>query len=464
MTIKRNVVVIGAGDAGKLLLKELKIPRYQNYNIVGFIDDDKKKIGTNINNVKVIDSIQKIQEVSLKYKVDLFIIAMPSVSGQDIQRIVDKIRITGKDFMIVPPLFQNLEINQITYPRKIDINDLLRRPIQNVLNEDSISKLQNSIILITGVAGSIGSELCVQLASCSPKKIIGLDIAETPLFNITNKIHNDFPKIKYIPILGNIQNRSKIKEVIHKYKPEIIYHCAAFKHVGLMESYPRECIDNNIIGSLNIIKEAILSKVHKFVFVSTDKAVNPVSVMGASKRIIEKYILAYESNITKFMIVRFGNVLESNGSAIKIFKDQIQKGGPITITDMEMERYFMTLIEASQLVIQASILGKGGELFILDMGEAYKIIDIINRLIELHDFNKETIPIKIIGRRKGEKLSEELFHPFEKLKTTEHSRILIGKSNLRIENDQYISKVEKFTKGHRDLSLEETVKRLFILC
>ncbi|MGC9780277.1 MAG: polysaccharide biosynthesis protein [Candidatus Heimdallarchaeota archaeon] len=464
MVTKINVAIIGAGIAGEYLVKELKHPRYQKYNIIGFIDDDKKKIGTKVKEVQVLDSTYKIPNLVNEYNIDLFIIAMPSVSGQVIQRIVDKIKTTSKDFMIVPPIFQNLQINQIAYPRKVDINDLLRRPIQNVLTEESMKKLQNSTIMITGVAGSIGSEICVQLASCQPKCIIGIDFAETPLFTITNKIHNEYPNIEFIPILGNIQNRDKIKSIMKKYNPKILYHCAAFKHVGLMETNPHECINNNIMGSLNVIKEAIANKISRFVFVSTDKAVNAKGIMGASKRIIEKYILTLSSNRTKFMIVRFGNVLESNGSAIKILKEQIQKGGPVTITDLRMERYFMTITEASQLVIQASILGKGRELFVLDMGKPYKIIDIIHRLIELYGFDVNTIPIKVIGKRNGEKLSEELFHTFENPIHSDHKRILICNSNNMKDLRYFKNEVESLAMNHESLTNKEIVDKMFVLC
>jgi len=463
MVAKTNIAIIGAGIAGEYLVKELKHPRYQKYNIIGFIDDDPNKIGTTIKGIEVLDSTYKISQLIKKYEIDLFIIAMPSVSGQTIQRIVDSIKTTSKDFMIVPPIFQNLRINQIAYPRNVDINDLLRRPIENVLTEESMKHLKNSTILITGVAGSIGSEICLQLASCSPRSIIGIDFAETPLFEITNKINEEFPKIKFIPILANIQDKNKIKMIFKKFQPQIIYHCAAFKHVGLMESYPNECVNNNILGSINVIKESIENHVSRFVFVSTDKAVNPTCVMGLSKRIIEKYLLTLESNSTKFMIVRFGNVLESNGSAVKIFKDQILKGGPVTITDLNMERYFMTITEAAQLVIQASILGEGGELFVLDMGDPYKIIDIVHRLIELLGFDINSIPIKIIGKRKGEKISEELFHNFENLIHSNHRRIFICNSNMNKNLSSFKDNVEDFALNHEKLNNQEVVDMMFAL-
>ncbi|NHJ40555.1 MAG: polysaccharide biosynthesis protein, partial [Asgard group archaeon] len=388
---------------------------------------------------------------------------IPSASGKVIERIVNIIKQTSANFMIVPPIFQNLKINQISYPREVEITDLLRRPIENVLTTESMRQLNDSTILITGVAGSIGSELCIQIASCTPKRIIGLDCAETPLFNIKNEINNRFPKINFISTLANIRDKHKIKQIIEKYKPQIIYHCAAYKHVGLMESFPQECVSNNLQGSLNIINEAIANKIDRFVFVSTDKAVNPLGVMGSSKRIVEKYILSLQKNHTKFMIVRFGNVLESNGSAIEIFKQQIQKGGPVTITDKKMDRYFMTITEAAQLVIQASILGEGGELFVLDMGQPYKIIDIIHRLIELHGLSINSIPIKVIGKRPGEKISEELFYEHEKPNPTKHDRILSCSTSINDDINKFRKEVEMLVENHLKMNEEEIREKLLEL-
>ncbi|NHJ84788.1 MAG: polysaccharide biosynthesis protein [Asgard group archaeon] len=463
MATETNVAIIGAGIAGELLLKELKTPRYGNYNVVGFIDDDVNKIGKKIKGILVLGSTNEILEIASQKNIQLFIIAIPSAKGEVIQRIVNVVRKTKVNFMIVPPIFQNLKINQISFPREVEINDLLRRPIENVLTEESMKKLKDSVVVITGVAGSIGSELCIQIASCFPKKIIGIDCAETPLFEIKNEIRSRFPNIDFTPILANIQDIEKIKSTLSFYKPQILYHCAAFKHVGMMELFPRECVANNIKGSLNIINTAIENHVDRFVFVSTDKAVNPTSIMGSSKRIIEKYLLSLPKNHTKFMIVRFGNVLESNGSAITIFNEQIKRGGPVTITDMKMDRYFMTITEAAQLVVQASILGEGGELFVLDMGEPYKIIDIINHLIELHGMDIKTMPIKIIGKQPGEKLSEELFYDFEEPEPTKHLRILSCKTTILEDKVSFKEKVEDFVNAFNKLEDNEIKRTLFNL-
>jgi len=463
MTEKINTAIIGAGIAGRLLLKELKNPRYNKYKVVGFIDDNESLIGTTVQNVKVLDSTSHLVQIIEDYSVGLFIIAIPSASGVTIQKIVEKIQKTNIDFMIVPPIFQNLVINQISYPRKVDINDLLRRSIENVLTEESMKQLEDSIILITGVAGSIGAEICIQIASCSPKTIIGIDNAETPLFNITNKIKDRFPKINFIPILGNIQDSEKLTRIFKTYSPQIIFHCAAYKHVGLMESFPYECVSNNIVGSIEVIEQAKKSKAQRFVFVSTDKAVNPTCIMGASKRIVEKYILSLGKNSTKFMTVRFGNVLESNGSAITIFKEQIERGGPVTITDLEMERYFMTIIEAAQLVIQASILGEGGELFVLDMGMPYKIINIIHSMVDLFGFESGTIPIKVIGKRPGEKIKEELFYKNEHPSASAHERILVCKTNISEKSSIYKSKIDDFIINYYNMDLKQIKEEIFDL-
>ena len=463
MSKQINVIIIGAGIGGEYLLKELERQRYGNYKIIGFIDDDKEKIGKEVKGFSVLNSTDHILELTYKYNIDLFIIAIPSASGEVIERIVNIIKQTSANFMIVPPIFKNLKINQISYPREVEITDLLRRPLENVLTADSMKQLKDSIILITGVAGSIGSELCIQIASCFPKKIIGLDCAETPLFNIRNEINIRFPKLDFIPILTNIRDKKKVKQIIEIHKPQIIYHCAAFKHVGLMESFPQECVSNNIQGSLNVINEAISNQIGRFVFVSTDKAVKPLGIMGSSKRIIEKYILSLPKKHTKFMIVRFGNVLESNGSAIEIFKEQIQKGGPVTITDKKMDRYFMTITEAAQLVVQASILGEGGELFVLDMGQPYKIIDIIHRLIELHGLSISTIPIKVIGKRPGEKLSEALFYEHEKPNPTKHERILSCSTSINENIEDFKKEVELFVANHLEMDEKEIRAKLLEL-
>ncbi|MHA1222537.1 MAG: polysaccharide biosynthesis protein [Candidatus Heimdallarchaeaceae archaeon] len=458
-----NVAIIGAGDAGKLLIKELKSPRYNNYKIVCFFDDNDAIKGKEVLGIKVVGKIADIQSMHDKLAIDLFIIAIPSAEGSKIKEIVDIITTTKKKFMIVPPIFDNLEINRISYPRQVDINDLIRRPIRNVLDEESMGILKDSIVFITGASGSIGSEICVQLAGSQPKKIIGIDIAETSLFNLINTMKDNFPDIEFIPILGNIRDKTKLEVIFKKYKPNIVYHCAAFKHVMLMEYFPEECVLNNIYGTLNVIEAAIKYKTDKFVFISTDKAVEPTSIMGASKRVMEKYILSLENKETAFMIVRFGNVLESNGSAIQIFKEQIKRGGPITITDPKMERYFMTISEAAQLVIQASILGKGNELFILDMGEPYKIMDIVKQMVKIYGYPEDSIPIRIIGIKQGEKLSEKLFYDFEKLTTSEHSKIFICKTSSTHNQEKYIQEVHNLIKSVKTNNKENIRQELFRL-
>ena len=450
-----NLIIIGAGKAGRILLEELKQSIYKNYNIIGFIDDDPAKLGTKIENIEILGSTEEIPELVKKHNVDLSIIAIPSAPGKTISRILDIIQKTSSNFMIVPPIFQNLRINTISAPRKVGVRDLIRAPIENVLTEESMEKIKDYTIMITGVAGSIGSEICYQLSGCFPEKIIGLDVAETPLFELSNKMIQNHANVNFIPILGDIRDRARLHKIIQKYKPDIIYHCAAFKHVGMMEDFPHECVKNNIQGTINLIKETIEGETSKFVFVSTDKAVNPINTMGISKRILEKYILSLQEDDTKFMIVRFGNVLESNGSAIPIFKKQIESGGPILLTDERMERYFMTLTEAAQLVIQASILGKGGELFVLDMGQPYKMIDIIHKLIRIYGYDIEDIPIKIIGIRTGEKLSEELFHDSEKPEISQHERIYICELSNDIATKDYREKIENFVLKSENMNKEE---------
>ncbi len=455
MSQSSNLIIIGAGKAGRILLEELKQSIYKNYNVIGFVDDDPTKLGTKIENIEILGGTEEIPELVKKYNVDLSIIAIPSAPGKTISRILYIIQKNSSNFMIVPPIFQNLRINTISAPRKVGVRDLIRAPIENVLTEESMEKIKDYTIMITGVAGSIGSEICYQLSGCFPRKIIGLDVAETPLFELTNKMKQNYDNVNFIPILGDIRDKARLHKIIQKYKPDIIYHCAAFKHVGMMENFPHECVKNNLLGTINLINEAIEGETNRFVFVSTDKAVNPINTMGISKRILEKYILSIQENNTKFLIVRFGNVLESNGSAIPIFKKQIESGGPILLTDERMERYFMTLTEAAQLVIQASILGKGGELFVLDMGQPYKMIDIIHKLIRIYGYDIEDIPIKIIGARAGEKLSEELFHDFEKPEISQHERIYFCELSNDITTKDYREKIEDFIVKSENMNKEE---------
>ncbi|MHA1200084.1 MAG: SDR family NAD(P)-dependent oxidoreductase [Candidatus Heimdallarchaeaceae archaeon] len=460
MTQEMNVIIVGAGKAGAILQTELKQPRYRHYNVIGFIDDDERLKGSKIGDIDVLGDTNQIPEVVEKYSVDLTIIAIPSAPGKTISRILDIIYSTSSSFMIVPPIFENLKINAISSPRQISVDDLIRAPIENVLTESSMQELSDYTILITGAAGSIGSEICFQLAGCSPKKIIGLDAAETPLFELANNMEYNYENIKFTPILANIRDSEKLREVIKEHKPDIVYHCAAFKHVGMMEAFPYECVKNNIQGSTNLIQIVSEEKIERFVFVSTDKAVNPVNVMGSSKRIIEKYILNLKSNHTKFMIVRFGNVLESQGSAIPIFKKQIETGGPVLLTDKRMERYFMTLTEAAQLVIQASILGKGGELCVLEMGEPYMMIDIIHRLFQIYGYEKDDIKIKEIGIRPGEKITEELFHSFEKQVLSQHDRIFICEMNNDMISKDFNEQVQAFILDADSMTNDEIKKKI----
>jgi len=455
-----NVLIIGAGKAGLLLLTELKQPRYKNYNVIGFIDDNQNLMGTMVDGLEVLGNSNQIPEIVDKYNINLSIIAIPSAPGKTITRILEIIQQTSSSFMTVPPIFQNLRINTISAPREISVNDLIRAPIENVLTEESMKKLEEYTILITGAAGSIGSEICFQLAGCFPRQIIGLDVSETPLFELANTMNQKYEEINFTPILVNVSDKDKLSKVIKKYKPDIIYHCAAYKHVGMMEKFPQECVNNNIYGSINVIQLSIEEKIKRFVFVSTDKAVNPINVMGSSKRVLEKYILAQDSKETKFMIVRFGNVLESSGSAIPIFKKQIENGGPVLLTDEKMERFFMTLTEAAQLVIQASMLGKGGELFVLDMGEPYKMKDIIHRLFQIYGYDKEDIKIEIIGIRPGEKLSEELFHEFEKPELSQHDRIYVCSMDNNDLSESYIEKVNSFAEKADQMNKDEIKTKL----
>lgn len=463
MDKKINTAIIGAGDAGKILARELHSPKNKRYKVICFFDDDVHKIGEKVEGLEVYGSIRTLTKVYKFLKLDLVIIALPSVDGKRIDEIVDILQSIGIDFMIVPPIFENLKINQISYPRKVDINDLIRRPTINVLDSQAMEVLSNSTIVITGVAGSIGSEVCKQLAGCSPKKIIGIDCAETPLFEINSTMEQTYSHIDFEPVLCDIKNITKLHDIFREHRPDIVYHCAAYKHVELMESFPKECVLNNVGGTLNVIDSALTFDTKRFIFVSTDKAVYPSCIMGASKRIMEKYILSLRSETTSFMIVRFANVLESNGSLVQIIKKQLHEGLPVTITDMRMERYFMTISEAAQLIIQSSILGKNNDLFVLDMGDPYKIIDIIHRLIKLHGFPVSSIPIKTIGIREGEKIKEELFYDFEKLTLSKHERIFVCKNGLELDKENYQNSVRLLLQYTNKIPDIEVKRRMYVL-
>lgn len=425
----RKVLIIGAGDAGVLALRELKNRDFQDGMPVGFIDDSESKIFLNVQGFPVLGSRQDIPEVVEKYGIEEIIIAIPSASGDSIREIVEICKETKASNLKILPGVHDILSGKITVSsiREVQVEDLLGRDPVWVDLEEVAHYLKDQVILVTGAGGSIGSELCRQIVRFSPAQLILTGHGENSIFDIQQEL-KEHPIVTEI---FDIKDQVKVKFVFEKYKPSVVFHAAAHKHVPLMESNPEEALKNNIMGTSNLVQASDLTGVNTFVLVSTDKAVNPTSIMGASKRIAEMIIQDYNyKSETKFVAVRFGNVLGSRGSVIPTFKNQITAGGPVTVTDTRMTRYFMTIPEASQLVIQAGSMAIGGEIFILDMGKPVKIIDLARDLIRLSGLEPDKdIKIEITGTRPGEKLFEELLTSEEGTSATKHKRIFVARPN-----------------------------------
>ncbi|MCF7956288.1 MAG: polysaccharide biosynthesis protein, partial [Phycisphaerae bacterium] len=427
----KKFLIIGAGDAGEGLLREMMRTKDSPYEVVGFIDDDPAKQGLSIHGVSVLGTVEQLPKICEKHNIEEIAIAMRGASPQKIRHVVQVCQGTKKRFRIVPSITDiasgKLKVSQI---RDVDINDLLGRDeIELELNE--IEKfINNKVVLVTGAGGSIGSEMCRQVCQFGPKMLLLVELTENPLFFIDRELRKNHPDVQMQAIICNISDRFRVNEVFAKYKPEVVIHAAAHKHVPLMETNPGEAIKNNVVGTRNLADASADNDVGHFVMISTDKAVNPTSLMGSSKRVAEMYVQdANRTTKTHFVTVRFGNVLGSNGSVVPIFKKQIAEGGPVTVTHPEMERYFMTIPEASKLVLQAATMGTGGEIFVLDMGESVKIVHLARELITLSGFRPdEDIEIKFTGMRPGEKLFEELSIEGEDMQPTRHPKIGIWKN------------------------------------
>lgn len=429
-TDEKRVMIIGAGDAGAMVIKELKNHTQLNSRPVAIIDDDYKKEGQRINGVPVLGQRLDIASVAHKMKIDEIIIAIPSASKSDIRKIVEECKRTKCKLKILPGMFELIDGKvSIKEIRDVQIEDLLGRDEVN-LNTEKISEyIRNKRILVTGGGGSIGSELCRQIAKFNPSELSILDIYENNVYDLQNELRRKYKDLNLKVIIASVRDKDRIHEIMKDIRPDVVFHAAAHKHVPLMEDNPKEAIKNNVFGTLNTAQAADKYGVKRFVMISTDKAVNPTNIMGASKRICEMIIQSIDrQSKTEFVAVRFGNVLGSNGSVIPLFKKQIIEGGPVTLTHPDIIRYFMTIPEAAQLVIQAGAMAKGGEIFVLDMGEPVKIIDLARDLIRLSGFEPDTdIPIKVVGLRPGEKLYEELLLDEEGIESTGHEKIFIGK-------------------------------------
>ncbi|QZY55564.1 nucleoside-diphosphate sugar epimerase/dehydratase [Crassaminicella profunda] len=425
----KRVMIIGAGQAGALVIKELKNHEELNSIPVAVIDDDDEKLHRKINGVPVLGDRYHIRKIAERKKIDEIIIAIPSSSRKEIKEILEECSKTKCKLKMVPGIYELID-GQVSIQkiRDVDIEDLLGRDSVKVDLEQISGYVQNKTVLITGGGGSIGSELCRQIATFNPEKLLIVDIYENNAYDIQNELIRNYPELDLEVLIASVRDRKRMEEIFSKYKPNVVFHAAAHKHVPLMETSPQEAIKNNVFGTLNVAECADRYGVEKFVLISTDKAVNPTNVMGATKRITEMIVQCMSrKSKTEFVAVRFGNVLGSNGSVIPLFRKQIAKGGPVTVTHAEVTRFFMTIPEAAQLVIQAGAMAKGGEIFVLDMGEPVKIIDLAENLIRLSGFEPYVdIDIEITGLRPGEKLYEELLMDEEGLKETRHNKIFIG--------------------------------------
>ena len=440
-----NVMIVGAGEATAILLREFQNSRFLTQNIVCLVDDNPDKIGKSIRGVRIEGNRNDIPALVEKYKVQVIIISIPSASRKTISELVNICKETSCQIQVLPGLYQMVQGEvSVSKLRAVEIEDLLgREPIQ-IHNEEVMGYVENKTILVTGGGGSIGSELCRQIAAHHPKKQIIFDIYENNAYDIQVELKRKYPELDLETLIGSVRNTHRINGIMEKYRPDIVYHAAAHKHVPLMEDSPNEAIKNNVFGTYKTACAADKYGVKRFILISTDKAVNPTNIMGASKRLCEMVIqtLNNRSN-TEFVAVRFGNVLGSNGSVIPLFKKQIEAGGPVTVTHPDIIRYFMTIPEAVSLVLQAGAKAKGGEIFVLDMGEPVKIADLAYNMIKLSGFTpNEDIQIVYTGLRPGEKLYEELLMSEEGLQSTENKLIHIGKP-IDFDEEQFLKNLQE---------------------
>jgi FlaA1/EpsC-like NDP-sugar epimerase len=423
-----NTLIIGAGEAGSAIVRELQQNSSLNYNPVGFVDDNHSKKGVKIHGVKVLGSTDALHELIIEYKVNCVMIAIPRAKGRLVETIIAKCRECKVDFKILPPIgdWINKPVS-LSQVRQLRVEDLLERaPV--ALDLDQIrGRITDKVLLVTGAGGSIGSELTRQAAALGPRRLVLLDRSENDLFKLGHELSRKFPHLDYIPVVGDIQDVTLLRDVFATHRPHSVFHAAAYKHVPMMERNCFQAITNNIFGTYNVALLARQHAVEDFVLISSDKAVNPTNIMGVTKRVAELIMQGLqEHGTTRFMAVRFGNVLGSNGSALPLFEQQIAAGGPVTVTHPDARRYFMTIPEAVQLVLQASSMGQGGEVFVLDMGEPVRILDLVRNLIRLSGLEPDRdIKIDFVGLRPGEKLFEELKLEGEDIGPTAHEKIRV---------------------------------------
>ena len=442
---RTSVMVIGAGEAANVIIKEIVNSNFSTMVIKCIIDDDKGKWGKYIQGIKVVGGRDRIVECADVYDVDEIIVAMPSANRAEIKKILEICKDTNCRLRSLPGMYQlvNGEVN-VSKLRDVEVEDLLGRDPVSVDMDSILGYVQNKVVLVTGGGGSIGSELCRQIASHRPKQLVIVDIYENSVYDIQQELKVTHPELDMVVLIASVRNTNRMNYICSKYKPDIVYHAAAHKHVPLMEDSPTEAIKNNVFGTFKTAQAAAMSGVQRFVMISTDKAVNPTNIMGASKRICEMIIQTFDKHYdTEFVAVRFGNVLGSNGSVIPLFRKQIEAGGPVTVTHPNIIRYFMTIPEAVSLVLQAGAYAKGGEIFVLDMGEPVRILDLAENLIKLSGYRVgEDIKIEFTGLRPGEKLYEELLMDEEGLQDTANSMIHIGRP-IELDEQEFFAQLKE---------------------
>ena len=461
---QKRVMIIGAGDAGRAIIKEILDSRHLTMKVCCVIDDDCNKEGRYINGIPIVGDRSVILKNVEKYKIDKIILAIPSASKEERREILEICKLAKCELKTLPGMYQLIdgELN-IGKLRDVEITDLLGRdPIQVNLDE-IMGYVEQKIIMVTGGGGSIGSELCRQIAMYNPKQLIIFDVYENNAYEIQQELKRHHPELNLVVLIGSVRNTHRMETVFEKYRPDIVYHAAAHKHVPLMEDSPNEAIKNNVFGTYKTAKAASEYGVKRFVLISTDKAVNPTNIMGASKRLCEMIVQSFDKiSKTEFVAVRFGNVLGSNGSVIPLFKKQIAEGGPVTVTHKDIIRYFMTIPEAVSLVLQAGAYARGGEIFVLEMGAPVRIDDMARNLIRLSGYTPDVdIKIEYTGLRPGEKLYEELLMAEEGMKETANKLIHIGKP-IEMDEETFFDKLAELKEAcyNDDESIKEKVQKL----
>lgn len=461
---KKSVLIVGAGDAGEQIVREILRDHGSNISPIGFIDDDPAKMDIHIHGVKVLGGREKMGELVRKYRVNEVLIAMPSARARTVRDIVEVARSAGVNSLKILPSLSDLLSGRVrlAHLRDVSVEDLLgRKPVE--IDTKSIEDyINNKIVLVTGAAGFIGSELSLQVAKFNPSKLVLIDLDETALFYLGLKLEERFPNLPMYFYAADVRDRLKMEKVFSTHLPHVVFHAAAYKHVPIMEKNADEAVKNNVFGTLSTAETALVFGTEKFVLISTDKAVNPASVMGATKRVAEMIVLKLnERGDTSFVAVRFGNVLGSRGSVLPIFQEQIKKGGPVTVTHPEMKRYFMSVTEAVLLVLQAGSMGNGGEVFVLDMGEPIRIVDLARETIRLSGFEPDKdIPIVFTGIRPGEKLFEELLTAEEGTERTKNRKIFKARLSFELQNGEFMENLIRLEALSRIGDNEDIVELL----